>query len=81
MSSAEAARAGAARIRGLGLARIPLEQVPGGDVVDVSLDGVGEEERLAQTDEPFVGVDEHEHEARELVQPEGVDARDPHAAS
>ena len=61
--------------------RILPEQVARGDRVHVRLDRVGEEERLAEPDESLVGVHEHVQEARELVQPQRVDARDLHAYS
>ena len=61
--------------------RILPEQVARGDGVHVRLDRVGEEECLAEPDEPLVGVHEHVEEARELVQPQRVDARDLHAGS
>ena len=59
-------------------ARILAEQVAG-DRVHVRLGRVGEEERLAEPDEALVGVDEHVDEARELVQPERLDAGDLHS--
>ena len=52
-----------------------------GDGVQVRLDCVREEERLAEPDETLVGVDEDVDEARELVEPERVDARDLHQSA
>ena len=78
---AAAARADVAAQR----ARVPLDQggiladQVAGDRMDVRLDRVGEEERLAEPDEPLVGVDEHVHEARELLDAQGVDPRDLHS--
>ena len=43
------------------------EQIVGHDVVDVGLDGVGEEERLAQPGQPVAGMHEHVEEVGELV--------------
>ena len=61
-------------------ARVLAEQVAR-DRVHVRLDRVGEEERLAEPDETLVGVHEDVDEARELVQPERVDACDLHGHS
>jgi hypothetical protein len=51
------------------------------DRVHMCLDRIGEEERLSQPDETIVGVHEDVDEARELVQPERVDACDLHDCS
>jgi hypothetical protein len=59
---------------------VPADQIPR-DRVDVSLDRVGEEERLPKADETLVRVHEHLDEARELVEPERVDLRDLHGCS
>ena len=91
MSTADAARISAplacradvaaqrARVR-LDRAGILAEEIAG-NRMQMRLDGVREEERLAEPDETLVGVDEDVDDARELVETERVDARDLHQSA
>ena len=63
----------------LDLRRVLAEQIVGDDVVEVGLDGVGKEERLAEAGQPLVGVEQDVDEIGELVGSDCVDACDPHA--
>ena len=60
------------------LKRVLAEEIGRRGLVDVRADRLGAEERLAEPDEPVVGLDLDPGEVRHALDPEGRDAPDSH---
>ena len=61
--------------------RIATEKLRSDQLVHIGFDGLRQEERLAQSDEPLVGVDAKPKQVGEFVEPDRFDGGDLHAAA